>query len=128
MESRKASRFGIGGEYMRLIDADALIEVYANRLEILAQAYGVHSGICGALAGAMKLLETRPTIEPEQPDKTVCPFCGKPVESRYYRKYRDWSYGCRNEECKIRPVTQCLSTEEAAIEEWNNSYTYGETT
>ena len=50
----------------RLIDADALLELYADRLEKLEERYGVHSSECGVLAGAMKLLEIQPTIEPEQ--------------------------------------------------------------
>lgn len=51
---------------MRLIDADALLELYADRLEKLEERYGVYSSECGVLAGAMKLLEIQPTIEPER--------------------------------------------------------------
>lgn len=51
---------------MRTIDADALLELYADRLQKLEERYGVHSGECGVLAGAMKLLEIQPTIEPER--------------------------------------------------------------
>lgn len=50
----------------RLIDADALLELYADRLEKLEERYGVHSSECGVLASAMKLLEIQPTIEPER--------------------------------------------------------------
>ena len=48
---------------MRLIDADALMNTYAERLELIAERYGVYSSECGILNGAMKLLETQPTIE-----------------------------------------------------------------
>ena len=51
---------------MRLIDADTLLELYSDRLEKLEERYGVYSGECGVLAGAMKLLEIQPTIEPER--------------------------------------------------------------
>lgn len=50
----------------RMIDADALLELYADRLEKLVGRYGVYSSECGVLAGAMKLLEIQPTIEPER--------------------------------------------------------------
>ena len=66
----------------RLIDADPLMDVYANRLELLAMRYGLDSTACGVLSGAIKLLETQPTIEPER--KTgrwivhyECPKCGE---------------------------------------------------
>ena len=48
---------------MRLTDADVLMDLYANRLELLAERYGLDSSECGVLAGAMKLLEAQPTIE-----------------------------------------------------------------
>lgn len=51
---------------MRLVDADALLELYADRLEKLEERYGIHSSECGVLAGAMKLLEIQPTIESER--------------------------------------------------------------
>lgn len=48
---------------MRLIDGDVLMELYANRLELLCERYGPDSSECGVLAGAMKLLEAQPTID-----------------------------------------------------------------
>jgi len=40
------------------------MDIYANRLKLLEMRYGVDSTECGVLAGAMKLLETQPTIKP----------------------------------------------------------------
>lgn len=50
---------------MRLIDADPLMDIYANRLKLLVMRYGLDSTACGVLSGAMKLLETQPTINAE---------------------------------------------------------------
>ena len=51
-------------ERMRLIDADALMKIYGNRMSAVALRYSVNSSECGILAGAMKLLEEQPTIQP----------------------------------------------------------------
>ena len=40
----------------RLIDADRLMRVYEDRLEKVADRYGVYSSEAGILSGAMKLL------------------------------------------------------------------------
>lgn len=47
----------------RLIDANALMELYADRLTVVAERYSPDSSECGILSGAMKLLEIQPTIE-----------------------------------------------------------------
>ena len=57
----------------RLIDADALMEIYADRMSAVAERYSIGSSECGILAGAMKLLETQPTIE--QPNIVRCTNC-----------------------------------------------------
>lgn len=54
--------------------------------------------------------------------KTICPFCKQPVIAVHFWKDNDWSYGCFNVSCKIRPKTKCLSTEEEARQEWENAY------
>lgn len=78
---------------MKLIDGDALLELYADRLEKLEERYGVHSGECGVLAGAMKLLEIQPTIEPERTHGHwihkgcgcfECDQCGELVSTNVY--------------------------------------------
>ena len=51
---------------MRLIDADALMEIYMDRLSLVADRYSPDSSECGILSGAMKLLDKQPTIEPER--------------------------------------------------------------
>ena len=50
---------------MRLINADSLAEIFADRMEKVAERYGVDSSEAGILAGAYKLLESMPTITPE---------------------------------------------------------------
>ena len=56
---------------MRLIDGNALMDLYANRLELLGERYGLDSSECGVLAGAMKLLEAQPTIEERKTGKWI---------------------------------------------------------
>lgn len=56
---------------MRAIDADVLMELYANRLELLGERYELDSSECGVLAGAMKLLEAQPTIEERKNGKWI---------------------------------------------------------
>ena len=51
---------------MRLIDADALIEIFEDRLEKLRTRYGNYSGESGVCAGAIHLVQEQPTIEPER--------------------------------------------------------------
>lgn len=48
---------------MRLIDADALMDILADRLDLLGERFGKYSAPCGAVAGAMTLIERQPTIE-----------------------------------------------------------------
>lgn len=55
---------------MRLIDADALLDILADRLIKVSERYGVDSGVAGAVAGAMRLVEVQPTIE--QPHWIPC--------------------------------------------------------
>ena len=50
---------------MRPIDADALMEIYMDRLSLVADRYSPDSSECGILTGAVKLLDAQPTIEPE---------------------------------------------------------------
>ena len=47
----------------RMIDGDALMELYADRLTAVAERYSPDSSECGILSGAMKLLEIQPTVE-----------------------------------------------------------------
>ena len=73
----------------RMIDADALMELYADRLTVVAERYSPDSSECGILSGAMKLLEIQPTIEERKtgkwlPDNNnyyeerfICSVCGK---------------------------------------------------
>lgn len=65
---------------MRLIDGDALMDIYANRLELLGERYWPDSSECGVLSGAMKLLEAQPTIEERKTGKAI-------VKSTGYRGY-----------------------------------------
>lgn len=53
---------------MRLIDGNALMDLYANRLELRRT---LDSSECGVLAGAMKLLEAQPTIEERKNGKWI---------------------------------------------------------
>ena len=55
-----------GSTAMRLIDADALAEIFANRMELIAERYGIDSSEAGILSGAYKLLESMPTITTDQ--------------------------------------------------------------
>lgn len=50
----------------RLADADRLMRVYEDRLEKVADRYGVDSSEAGILSGAMKLLMIEPTIIEEE--------------------------------------------------------------
>ena len=50
---------------MRLINADSLAEIFADRMELIVERYGVDSSEAGILSGAYKLLESMPTITPE---------------------------------------------------------------
>ena len=50
---------------MRLINADSLAEIFADRMELIAERYGVDSSEAGILSGAYKLLESMPTITTE---------------------------------------------------------------
>lgn len=82
---------------MRLTDADVLMDLYANRLELLAERYGLDSSECGVLAGAMKLLEAQPTIEERKTGKWIknsngtysCDKCHSwiPNEQHYYANF-----------------------------------------
>lgn len=50
----------------RLIDANAVMETFADRLEKVSERYGIGSAVAGAVSGAMKLLDAQPAvIEPE---------------------------------------------------------------
>lgn len=51
---------------MRLIDADALIETFEDRLEKIRNRYGDYSGEAGVCAGALHLIREQPTIEPKR--------------------------------------------------------------
>lgn len=55
-------------------------------------------------------------------DKTKCPFCGQQIIAVYFWKGDDWTCGCFNSACKIRPMTKCMSTEEEARQEWNDAF------
>ena len=49
-----------------LIDVDALIEIYSDRMEKVAERYGVFSSEAGILSGAMKLVYAQPIIVEEE--------------------------------------------------------------
>lgn len=55
-------------------------------------------------------------------DKTICPFCKQKIETRYFWKGDEWTCGCFNESCKIKPKTRCVYSEEEAIKEWETAY------
>lgn len=73
---------------MRCIDADTLMNTFADRLAKVSERYGVNSAVAGAVAGAMGLIEAQPTIEPERktghwldiPDGYKCSECGAYLE------------------------------------------------
>ena len=46
----------------RLIDADALMNIFADRLVKVSERYGINSEVAGAVSGAMKLLDVQPTV------------------------------------------------------------------
>ena len=48
--------------YGRLIDADALMNIFADCLVKISERYGINSAVAGAVAGAMKLLDLQPTV------------------------------------------------------------------
>lgn len=49
-----------------LIDVDALIEIYSDRMEKVAERYGDFSSEAGILSGAMKLVYAQPIIVEEE--------------------------------------------------------------
>lgn len=51
---------------MHLIDVDALIDIFEDRLEKIRNRYGDYSGEAGVCAGALRLIRVQPTIEPER--------------------------------------------------------------
>lgn len=53
---------------------------------------------------------------------TECPFCGGPITIKHFWKDDNWSCGCFNKSCKIRPMTKCKETMEEAKDEWENAY------
>ena len=46
----------------RLINADALMDIFADRLAKVSVRYGIDSAVAGAFSGAMKLLDVQPTV------------------------------------------------------------------
>ena len=46
----------------RLIDGDALTDIFADRLVKVSERYGIDSAVAGAVSGAMKLLYVQPTV------------------------------------------------------------------
>ena len=53
-----------------------------------------------------------------------CPFCGQPgqvdsmrLDSLSFK--RDWWVECGNDECRVRPETDLVDSEQKAIETWN---------
>ena len=48
--------------HCRLIDADAVMETFADRLEKVSERYGIGSAVAGAVSGAMKLLDAQQTV------------------------------------------------------------------
>lgn len=46
----------------RLIDADELMNIFADRLAKVSVRYGIDSAVAGAVSGAMKLLDVQPTV------------------------------------------------------------------
>ena len=58
----------------------------------------------------------------EMKDMTKCPFCGEQIKTKHYIKYDDWTCGCFNPSCKIRPKTVCMDTEKEAKKEWEDAF------
>lgn len=54
---------------MRLIDADALIDIFEDRLEKIRNRYGDYSGEAVVCAGALHLIRVQPTIEERKKGK-----------------------------------------------------------
>lgn len=50
----------------RLIDADALMNIFADRIVKVSERYGIYSAVAGAASGAMKLLDAQPTVIEEE--------------------------------------------------------------
>ena len=50
---------------MRLIDGDILMDEYVDRLVKVSERYGIDSSEAGILSGAMKLLDSQPSAQPE---------------------------------------------------------------
>ena len=48
---------------MRPIDADALIDIFEDRLEKIRNRYGDYSGEAGVCAGALHLIRVQPTVD-----------------------------------------------------------------
>lgn len=55
-------------------------------------------------------------------DKTVCPFCKQKIKTKRFWKYDDWTCGCFNPACRIRPMTRCFNNKEEAEKEWNDAF------
>lgn len=75
---------------MRCIDADALIDIFEDRLEKIRNRYGDYSGEAGVCAGALRLIRVQPTIEPER----------KPGKWEIYIISMLDGEGCRCSECR----------------------------
>jgi hypothetical protein len=56
---------------MHLIDADALIDIFEDRLEKIRNRYGDYSGEAGVCAGALHLIRVEPTIEERKTGKWI---------------------------------------------------------
>lgn len=68
---------------MRLIDADALVDIFEDRFEKVRNRYGYYSEEAGVLAGALHLIRVQPTIDiptdaviAVSEDGTVCKVTG----------------------------------------------------
>ena len=54
---------------MRAIDADALIDIFEDRLEKIRNRYGDYSGEAGVCASALHLIRVQPTIKERKTGK-----------------------------------------------------------
>lgn len=78
---------------MRLIDADALIDIFEDRLEKIRNRYGDYSGEAGVCAGALRLIRVQPTVEERKTGKWIKKM--HVTETEKYTSYDpDWYCAC----------------------------------
>lgn len=100
------------GEKAVIWDGDFSFEDYCEEGEGIV--HECHCTACGA-----KVIYR---ISLEEKSLTKCPFCKEDAKTKRYTRYDDWTCGCFNPSCKIKPKTKCMKTEEEAIREWEEAF------